>query len=191
MVQRIIKYCSSVVGCIVVCLATSCGNSLLKEEYEAKMRSISTAELCTVEYTITKVVKADDKATWFKFGDRKILFTAKATMKAGISLSDMANINARIDEEQKSIVLTLPEPKVLSFSMSPQDTHLEYESVTGMRFNFDNAERNALLRQAEEDIRADGNIAILTDAQTNTTAFFRTLLAQVGFEHIEIRYVRD
>lgn len=172
-------------------LLCSCTSSTISDEYDAKMRNITTAELCTVEYTITKVVKADDKATWFKFGDRKILFTAKATMKAGISLNDMNNIKARIDNEQKSIVLTLPEPKILSFNMSPQDTHLEYEVVSLTRFNFDNAERNALLRQAEEDIRADSNIDILKDAKTNATAFFRTLLSQIGFEDIEIRYLRD
>ena len=176
----------------IVCMLTNvaCSTSL-QDEYDAKMRNITTAELCTVEYTITKVVKADDKATWFKFGDRKILFTAKATMKAGISLNDMNNIKARIDNEQKAIVLTLPEPKILAFNMAPQDTKLEYEMVSVTRFNFDNAERNALLRQAEEDIRADSNIAILKDAQTNATAFFKTLLSQVGFEHIEIRYIRD
>lgn len=70
------------VAIVALCLS-SCGNSL-KDGFDSKMHTIGAAELGTVEYTITKVVKADDNADWYKFGDRKILFTVKATMKAGI-----------------------------------------------------------------------------------------------------------
>ena len=45
------------------------------------------SELATVEYTVTKIVKANDDKTWYKLGDRKILMSCSARIKAGIDLS--------------------------------------------------------------------------------------------------------
>ena len=177
------------VAIVALCLS-SCGNSL-KDGFDSKMHTIGAAELGTVEYTITKVVKADDNADWYKFGDRKILFTVKATMKAGISIDSPNSYSAQIDESTKSITLTLPEPKVLSLNMRAEDTKLEYEQVSITRFDFDNMERNSLLRQAEEDIKNDKSLGILKDAQDNAEMFFKAMLAQVGFEKITINFANN
>lgn len=166
---------------------TSCGPSL-KDGFESKMKTIGTAELGTVEYTLTKVVKADDNSDWYKFGDRKILFTVKATMKAGISLENENSYSAQINEDAKQIILTLPEPQVLSLNMKAEDTKLEYEQVSLTRFDFDNMERNSLLRQAEEDIRNDKTIGILKDAEDNAVMFFKAILSQAGFEDITVNF---
>lgn len=41
------------------------------------------AELGTVEYTVKKIIKADD-CVWYKFGDRKILFSSVAYLNAAL-----------------------------------------------------------------------------------------------------------
>ena len=47
----------------------------LQEKMNAKVAELTEmSELGTVEYTVTKVVKASDDAKWYQFGDRKILF---------------------------------------------------------------------------------------------------------------------
>ncbi len=45
------------------------------------------SELASVEYVVTRIIKASDNKTWFKLGERKILISCQATLTAGIDLS--------------------------------------------------------------------------------------------------------
>lgn len=63
------------------------------------------SELGTVEYTISKIVKCSDDAAFYKFGDRKILFSCHATMKAGIDLSDFNKDCVKLDDSKKSVTI--------------------------------------------------------------------------------------
>lgn len=146
------------------------------------------AELGTVEYTITKIVKANDEAA-YKFGDRKIVFSSRATMKAGINLSDFSIQDVRIDEKTKSAIVTLPKPELLAFNMPPEETHIVYQKIGTMRSNFSTAERLLLLSQGERAILNDiENLGILKDAEENARQFFVTMLAQAGFENITVKF---
>src|SRR6187200_1056273 len=73
------------------------------------------SELATVEYTVTKIVKANDDKTWYKLGDRKILMSCSARIKAGIDLSVITEANIHIDG--KKIDLILPSAHIISFNM--------------------------------------------------------------------------
>ena len=56
---------------------TSCGESI-EEKMNKKLGEMSElTELGTVEYTISKIVKANDNS-FYTIGDRKILFSCKA-----------------------------------------------------------------------------------------------------------------
>lgn len=146
------------------------------------------AELGTVEYTITKIVKASDEAI-YKFGDRKIIFSSKATMKAGIDLADFSRQNISVDEKTKSVMVTLPKPELLSFNMPPEDTHVVYQKIGMVRSNFSTAERLLLLTQGERAILNDiDNLGIMEDAEENARQFFVTMLTQVGFENITVKF---
>ena len=165
-------------------LFTGCGKSL--EELAKEKFSILTemAEIGTVEYTISKIIKASD-TKFYTIGDRKILFSCSATMKAGV---DMTNFSAeQVVIKDKEITINLPKPRVLSFNMPPEKAKLEYEKVGALRFDFTAEDRNNLLRQGEKDILADApNLGILEDAEANAKMFFEALLAQVGFEKINV-----
>ena len=183
------------IAAVTMLLAVSCtnqdaGKTSLEKKLNQKMSKMSeVAELGSVEYTIEKVVKASDDAEWYKLGDRKILFKCTAYLKAGIDMSKFDATKVSINEEQKSIVLTLPKAELLSFNMPPEKAVLAYEKVATFRSNFSASDRNKLLQLGEKDIREDvPNLGILTDAEKNASSFFKALLGQLGFEMVTIKF---
>lgn len=183
------------IAAVTMLLAVSCtnqdaGKTSLEKKLNQKMSEMSeVAELGSVEYTIEKVVKASDDAEWYKLGDRKILFKCTAYLKAGIDMSKFDATKVSINEEQKSIVLTLPKAELLSFNMPPEKAMLAYEKVATFRSNFSASDRNKLLQLGEKDIREDvPNLGILADAEKNASSFFKALLGQLGFEMVTIKF---
>ena len=183
------------IAAVTMFLAVSCtnqdaGKTSLEKKLNQKMSEMSeVAELGSVEYTIEKVVKASDDAEWYKLGDRKILFKCTAYLKAGIDMSKFDASKVSINEEQKSIVLTLPKAELLSFNMPPEKAVLAYEKVATFRSNFSASDRNKLLQLGEKDIREDvPNLGILSDAEKNASSFFKALLGQLGFEVVTIKF---
>lgn len=173
---------------------TSCQKESLADKFQQRKQTITCAELGTIECKVRKVVKADDKADWYKFGDRKILFECSGTVKAGIDLSSPESIKVdNIDESSKSITLTLPAAKILSLNLNPEDTKLVYEKVSATRFNFDNVERNGLLKQGEAAILEDfaKEKEIMKQAEKNCSSFFTSMLGQIGFKNISIKFKED
>lgn len=163
----------------------------LREKMNEKVSELTEmSELGTVEYKVTKVVKASDDPKWYQFGDRKILFQCTAYLKAGIDLSKFDPSQIKVNESDKSVVITLPKAELLSFNIPPDEAKLAYEKVALTRFNFTAQERNLLLQQGEEDIRKDvPNMGILQDAEKNATSFFKSLLSQIGFETVTVKFV--
>ena len=174
-------------------LAAGCSNSTddtLGRQLDRRMKNLAeTSELGTVEYTVTKIIKANDNSAAYKLGDRKIIFSCKATIKAGIDLADFSRQDISVDEETKSVAVSLPKPRILSFSMPPEDTHIVYEKVGVLRSNFSTADRMQLLTQGEAAIMADvDNLGIMKDAENYARLFFQSVLTQTGFENITVNF---
>ena len=166
-------------------------NSQEKKLDDALAKAVSCAELSTVEYTITKLIVADDDAI-YKFGDRKIIFSCRTTMKAGVDLKDFKREDVVFLKDGKSVNVTLPQPKILAFNMSAEDIKLEYAKISGLRTNFNTEERNNLLKQGEKAIIEDApNLGIYEDAKKNATDFFKTLFSQCGYENVNITFKGD
>ena len=180
----------SIIGLTSCDLISRKDDPTLTESFNNKMQSMSSAELGSVECKICKVIKADDKAEWYKFGDRKILFECRGIVKAGVDLGESNSYKADINEDAKSITLTLPAAKILAINLSPENTKMVYEKVSKTRFDFDAVERTELLRQGEAAIRKDisKETDILKEAEKNTTSFFTAMLSQLGFKQITIKY---
>lgn len=173
---------------IVSFIFASCSQSIEEKMNEKLSEMSELSELGTVEYTISKIIKADDNS-FYTIGDRKILFSCKAIMKAGIDLSNFSSTNVKIDKSTNSVIINLPKAKVLSFNMPAEEIKLEYQKIDAMRSNFSVENRNDLLKQAEEAITTDAeNLGILKDAELNAKLFFEALLAQVGFDNIVVNY---
>ena len=179
---------------LLLMLCVACDKQVpetLQSKVNNKVRELTkTAELGTVEYTVTKIVKADDHPQWYQFGDRKILFSCKATLKAGIDLNNFSSKDIAVDEANKSAVVTLSKAKLLSFSMKPEDVNEVYEKVSLLRHNFSANDRNLLLQQGEADIKANiGQYGILQEAQKNAEILVRTWLGNMGFKAVTVRFV--
>ncbi len=144
-------------------------------------------ELATTEYTITKVVKASDDKTWFKPGQRKILITTEAVIKAGI---DMKNVTEKdISRSGKTITIRLPPPRILSINIPPEKIKVEFEKVTMFRDPFTSKERNDLMIQAEQQIRnSENELGIIDQAKINTQLLLSRVLMQAGFEKVILSY---
>jgi hypothetical protein len=177
-------------GLLLLFLAFSCQKgedySKIKEQAN-KIASLS--ELGTVEYVISKIVKAADNETWFKYGDRKILFTCKASLKAGIDLSKLNENDIKTNFSEKSISIILPKAKPLSISIRPDDVSLVYEKVSLTRSSFSNSDRDMIMAQGEKDIwEGAEDFGILKDAETNAKSFLEALLKQAGYEKISVEF---
>lgn len=143
--------------------------------------------LATTQYSISKIVKANDNQTWYKVGDRKILMSVDATVKAGIDLSQLKKEDIQING--KSIRISLPPPQILSLQIPPEKIKLEYEEVGLLRSGFDQSERTRLLEQAERQIEAAvPETGIIETTRKHTQNWVRQFCRQLGYEEIVIDF---
>jgi hypothetical protein len=141
------------------------------------------AELATVEYSVTKIVSYKDVA-WY--GDRKILFEAAATVKAGIDLNELTDQDIKL-EDAYSVTISLPAPKILLFNMKPENMREIFNESGILRSEFSNQEKDGLLSQGEKDIRIKvGQMDILQRAARNARILLESWLKKMGFKAVHV-----
>ena len=125
----------------------------------------------------------------------KMVDTAQLSTFINTLLDDLADFTAedvKLDKKSNSILVLLPQPKVLSFIMPLDEAKLEYESVSTLRSDFTTEDRMNFLKQGEENILADvENLGILHDAEKNATLFFESLFASLGVEEVKITFKEE
>ena len=172
----------------IFCLFFSCN----QEEKKAGLMVQSirqTGQLVTVEYALSKIIRADDNKTWYKWGNRRILISTEAVVKAGVDLQGVTADDVVIKGD--AVRLTVPPPKLFSISIPPDKINVLYEDVSLFRNQFSAAEREGLLRQAEKQIRSlADSLGILKTAETNTEIFLRNLLQQGGYREVTINFAK-
>lgn len=173
---------------LILLFAAGCGKKPgSQNEILFSLKEMS--DLATVEYTVTKIIKANDKA-WFKLGERKILMSCEAHIKAGVDMSSITEKDFTIDG--KEIMLQLPEPKVVSLSIPAETIKVEFEDISLFRDPFKTAERDQLAAQAETHIKNSiDSLGILQQAKINTSLFVNNLLVRLGYQNITINYPGD
>ena len=156
-------------------------------EWQQTMKNA--AELGTVEYTVKKIVKCKDKQR-YTIGDRQILFSSTAYLKAGVKLDNFSEENVMING--KDVTVILPHAELLSFNMPAEETQTVFESYGFFRSRFSAEEQNEILQLGEKDIRDDvPNLGILHDAEQNTKDVFVAMLSQMGFQNINVKFVEE
>jgi hypothetical protein len=166
-------------------ILASCGSddAPVSETEIYEVRRIGT--LSTTEYTVSKIVKLDDKGEWYKWGHRRILLSCKARIKAGVNLSKIKDKD--INVRGKRIEIQLPPPEIISFEMNPDEVKTEMQDISGLRADFSQSEKNRIMRLGEKSIRKDlQELNILRDAETNAIAFLTDFYKELGFEEIII-----
>ena len=143
------------------------------------------AELATVEYSVTKIVSYKDVA-WY--GDRKILFEAAATVKAGIDLNELSEQDIQVANDA-NVAITLPAPKILLFNMKPENMREIFNESGILRSDFSNQEKDDLLSQGEKDIRAKvARMDILQRAGRNAKTLVESWLKKTGFTSVQVTF---
>ncbi len=146
--------------------------------------------LSTSEYTIGKIIKLTDSPEWYKFGDRKLIMSCKAKIKAGVDLKKLEE--GDIVVKGNTITIVLPPAEITSFTMDPKLTHTEMESVSGLRQDFSQIEKNNYMRQGEASIRRDiKDTKILEDAEENAVVFLRDFYKQMGYEKVIVKHKKE
>ena len=176
---------------VAAVLLSSCNREEKEDAWQQRIRQVS--ELGTVQYTVQKVVSNSDE-TWQIFGDRKILFSFKAVIKAGIDMDkfDAESVRISVDKKHKtkSISLVLPQPEVLSYNISPDDIKMIYHQVSFLRTEYSNEERNAIETKGEMELKGDKELTemILKDARQNAALFMEVLLRENGFTGVTVNF---
>lgn len=181
----------SILVIVMTLVSVSCKKGpSLEEELENWIPQLTEmAELGTVEYTINKIVSANDNGDWYKLGDRMILFSTTSYIKAGIPLDDFGEKNIQADALRKSATVTLPHARLLSFNMPPEEVKLTYKKISALRSDFNASERNKLLMQAEQQIRASiPSTGIYQEAERNASEMVTTMLKNLGFEIVKVQF---
>ena len=182
----------------LVFLLSTCELMPQSKEIVYDIREIGT--LSTTEYTVAKVVKLDDEhgiweiwekwddiRSWTKFGDRKILISCRAKIKAGIDLSKIRKEDIKINGN--SINIVVPTAEVSEFSMEPKYIKTEVESVSWFRDHFTQKEKNEFLKQGEKAIReAIENSGIYSNAEYEAELFITDFYKRQGFEKVIISF---
>lgn len=172
---------------IILALLLACTKKDKGEEKPGVLTLREMSDLATVEYVVTKVIKASDNKTWFKMGDRKILMSCEAHIKAGIEMSAINKNSFKITG--KDIQVVLPQPKVISVSIPPEGIKTEYEEIGLFRDKFKSQDRDALAAQAELQIKKSiDSLGILNQAKVNTSMFVTNFLKRLGYQNIDIMY---
>lgn len=173
---------------LILLFTSGCSRTPQQKEILFSLREMS--DLATVEYTVTKIIKANDNKTWFKIGERKILMSCEAHIKAGVDLSRITRKDFTIND--KDIRLRLPPPKVISLSIPAETIKVEFQEITLFRDPFKTAERDKLAAQAEAHIRNSiDSLGILEQAKINTSLFVNNLLVRLGYKNITISYTGE
>lgn len=144
--------------------------------------------LATTEYTFGKIVQLNDNKDWYRLGDRKILLSVKAKVKAGVDLTKMENQDI-IEVDEKTVKLVLPAPEIVSFDMNPNDIRTEMTDINGFRFEFSQDEKVKILQLGEKSIReemTDSNI--LSEAKKNARVFLTDFYKDLGYENVIIEF---
>lgn len=171
---------------LTIMILLLCLTGCKRGEREVKYK-IKKAELGTVEYTVRQIIRNSDES-WKLFGDRKVLFSVKAKVKAGIDMDKMKDDDVRV--RGKSIKMTLPEPKIVALNIKPDDVKLEYSKVSALRSEYSQKEYDEILKAGEKSIRNDAALrnSIIADAEENAREFFEVLLRGSGFTDINISF---
>lgn len=143
--------------------------------------------LSTTEYTVGKIIQLEDLPegweSYYKIGERKVLISCKAKVKAGVDFSTMKE--GDITVSGNTIEIELPPAEITSFTMDPKDIRTEMESITGLRDGFTQSDKNNYMRQGEESIKEDlKQTSLLKDANKNARIFLEDFYKQQGFEKV-------
>lgn len=180
----------ALLGAALLALPGCACHSAVEETVQREIEAITAMkQLSMVEYRVSKIIKANDEGEWYKIGERKILLSCTAYLKAGIDLATFGPDDVDVDWTGNRVTVTIPHATLLSLDMPASEIRVEYDHVTMLRQSFSAEERNALLRQGEKQIRDSvPSLGILEKADENARRFFESVFGKMGFETVDVTF---
>ena len=177
-------------------------NRVLSQETEPAPPSITSdtlveqirhvQELVTTEYHYRNVGELKDQMDFrgfpLPFTERRILYTFRGTIKAGV---DLSRAEVTVDQETKTVAVTVPWGRIISHDMPPQDVE-PYDESTGFFASFTMDDYAKLLADRRSVIEAEFLAEdYLAEAQREAGRVLETLLSGLpGMDEytLDIRY---
>ena len=173
---------------ILIMFLVSCNKPMEEENPVEKVIKIKDLnQLGTVEFKVSKIISSDDDLTWYKIGNRKILFSCEAVIKAGIDFSKLKKEDISIDN--KLVSLKLPKAEIIYIKIDHNNIKEEYKEIDWQRSQFTNKEKDEILVLGEKSIKeAIPSMGILTAAESNAKLFLSSYLKASGFKDVSIQF---
>lgn len=174
--------------CILALTCASCKNSGLNDDpFGAEIKALQSQNaIGTVEYTIQKIVLFDDKKIT---GDRKVVYTVVAHLKAGIPMDDFDSSDVKINKLSNTIDVTLPHAKLLYLNIPPEEIKEEYRKVGILRRKISPQDADSILNKGEQNIRAKiDEYGILKDAEINAEAMVKSLFQSASNKKVTVHF---
>lgn len=193
-----------VIGVVIIALLIGLGitgfnkvSSLLNFNIESRMSYSSSAvlervqaisELNTVEMIFNEVIDYSDakyiKKFKIPFTTKKALLSAKASVKAGVKLSEMKAENIKVNKDHVEMVL--PKPVITSKEILESNAYNEEDSIFNKMTSEDTLKiLEEFTNQMEQQAIESG---ILIKAEEETKTAVRDLLELMGFNEIDIKF---
>jgi len=171
---------------LLILIISSCkeaGNEFDPNKVVNKLAQMS--DLGTVEFQFTKIIDANDDASWYKIGSRKILISAKAYVKAGVDFSAV-KVN-EVDKEKKKINVTLPPGKIISVSIPADQIKILFNEAELARNKFSNKEIEEIETMGEKNIlKKIKEMKLEDEASKRSILFIENWLKMSGFNEVII-----
>lgn len=147
-----------------------------------------------VSYKTKSVARSgeDDKERmFFIIGDRKMLISFQADIKAGIDLKDFdPKRDITLKRRDKSALIRLPDPVIFSCDVPTDSIVVEYHETGAFRSKITSEEVAQVTLKGKEnimqEIRNEKRFPILSEAKENARRTFTSLLHALGYEKVEI-----
>lgn len=146
-------------------------------------------ELVVLEYHYKNVGELKDQKDFrgipLPFTGRRILYTFKGTIKAGVNVGKIVPV---VDEETKTVVLTVPEGKIISHEIPPEDVK-PYDESVGLFSNFSMIDYSNLLADRKAEVQREFvQEGYLEDVQREAGETLKALLTLMpGMENYTLR----
>jgi hypothetical protein len=147
----------------------------------------SLARLETIEYTVEKVITADNGQVFsLLFGDR-LLFIAYGRVIAGVDLSKITTSD--LSMQNNTLYIRLPSPEIFVATLDNEKSYV-YDREQGL-FNHGDVNLETQARQAAESEIVKAAIAdgILDQALENAEDYLERLLGSLGYQEIVFQSV--
>jgi hypothetical protein len=173
---------------ILFLFLASCNKPLEEENPVEKVIKIKDLnQLGTVEFKVSKIIPAADDLNWYKIGNRKILFSCEAIIKAGIDFSKLKKEDISI--ENKLVSLKLPKAEIIYIKIDHNNIKEEYKNIDWNRSDFTNKEKDELLVLGEKSIKeAIPSMGIVAAAESNAKLFLSAYLKASGFKDVSVQF---